>query len=407
LVSKAAHPHPRPHGHAHALRGAWTIAPWFGLAALIALWPPQRTAAMSETRRLSPRAYEVAEPGRGRAAARPRKIPLKGWRDILWRTWTETRKDRLQIVAAGVTFYVLLALFPAMAAFVSLYGLFSDVNAVQKQLSQLAILLPPGALDLIGREMIRLATIHHASLSTAFVISLLLAFWSANAGMKALFDGLNIAYDETEKRGFVKLTLLTYGFTVGGLMFMVLVSGAMVAGPVVVQWLGLAWADVWWLPLVWLMIFAVAVTLFSVVYRFGPSREHARWRWVTWGGVFAAVAWMAGSAGFSVYVNNFGHYDKTYGSLGAFVGFMVWLWFSILMVLLGAELNSEIEHQTAIDTTTGAPLPMGVRGAIMADTVGLAATGHNKAKVRRRPQHVWSQIRTRFGHSRTAGKAPP
>jgi membrane protein len=144
-----------------------------------------------------------------------------------------------------------------------------------------------------------------------------------------------------------------------------------------------------------------------VVYRFGPSREHARWRWVTWGGVFAAVAWMAGSAGFSVYVNNFGHYDKTYGSLGAFVGFMVWLWFSILMVLLGAELNSEIEHQTAIDTTTGAPLPMGVRGAIMADTVGLAATGHNKAKVRRRPQHVWSQIRTRFGHSRTAGKAPP
>jgi len=155
------------------------------------------------------------------------------------------------------------------------------------------------------------------------------------------------------------------------------------------------------------LILGVAVTLFSVVYRFGPSRQQARWRWVTWGGALAAIAWLGGSAAFSAYVGNFAHYDKTYGSLGAFVGFMMWLWFSILVILLGAELNSEIEHQTAVDTTTGAPLPMGTRGAVMADTVGLAATSQNKAKIRRRPQHVWAQIRTQFGWGRRPGGAPP
>ena len=322
---------------------------------------------------MSPRTYEALEPGRGRAAAKPGRIPLRGWGDIAWRSWKETQKDRLHIVAAGVTFYVLLALFPAMGAFVSLYGIFSDINQVEKQLNQLARLLPPGAVDLIGREMVRLATAQHASLSTAFIVGLLLALWSANSGMKALFDGLNIAYDESEKRGFLRLTVTTLGFTIGAIAFMLVVSGAMVGGPLAITWLGLPLADVWWLPLVWLTIFAVAVTLFSVVYRFGPSRQHARWRWVTWGGVFAALAWMGGSAAFSAYVSNFGHYDKTYGSLGAFVGFMIWLWFSIMVVLLGAELNSEIEHQTAVDTTTGAPLPMGLRGAEMADTLGRAA----------------------------------
>jgi membrane protein len=385
LGTDAAPPHPR--------LSAWTVAPWFGLAALVALWPRKRVWAMSEARKMSPTAFEAAEPGRGRAAASPGKIPTRGWRDILWRTWKETGKDRLQIVAAGVTFYVILALFPAMGAFVSLYGLFSDVSEVQKQLNTLSALLPPGAVDLIGREMVRLATSHQASLSTAFVVSLLLAFWSANSGMKALFDGLNIAYDETEKRGFIRLTLQSYAFTVGALIFMLLVSAVMVGGPLAIAWLALGGAEAWWLPVVWLLTFAVAVSAFSVLYRFGPSREHPRWRWVTWGGVLGAVAWFGGSATFSAYVGNFAHYDKTYGSLGAFVGFMVWLWFSILVILLGAELNSEIEHQTAVDSTTGAPQPMGQRGAVMADTVGLAATDRNKAKIRRRPQHLWAQIR--------------
>ena len=388
----------------------WHVAPWLGVAALIALWPRKRlaAAAMSENRKMSPASFEAAEPGRGRAAQKPYDIPTRGWRDILWRTWTEMGKDRLQSVAAGVTFDMLLALFPAMGAFVSLYGIYSDVNEVQKQLNELALLLPPGAVDLIGREMLRLATIHHASLSTAFIVSLLLSLWTANAGMKALFDGLNIAYDENEKRPFLRLTAQTLMFTAAALVFLLAVASVMASGPVAIAWLGLRGADVWWLPLVWaLIVFALAVLAFSVVYRFGPSRQHARWRWVSWGGVFAATAWIGGSALFSAYVNNFANYEKTYGSLGAFVGFMIWLWFSILMILLGAELNSEIEHQTAVDTTTGAPLPMGARGAVMADTVGLASTRSNKAKIRRRPQHVWAALRTQLGWSRRAGAAPP
>lgn len=386
----------------------WHVAPWIGLATLIALWPRRRLAhAMSETRRMPPRDFEAAEPNRGRAAAKPNQIPSRGWKDILWRTWKETNEDRLQIVAAGVTFYALLALFPAMAAFVSLYGLFADVNDVESQLNSLAALLPPGAVDLIGREMLRLATSHEASLSTAFVLGLALSLWSANAGMKALFDGLNIAYDETEKRPWWKRTLWTLGFTFGGLSLMLAVASVMAAGPIAIAWLGLSGADVWWLPVLWLIILGVAVTAFALMYRFGPSRQHARWRWVTPGGLFAAIAWIGGSTAFSAYVNNFGHYDRTYGSLGAFVGFMIWLWFSVFVLLLGAELNAEIEHQTAVDTTTGAPLPMGKRGAMMADTVGLAATNRNQAKIRRRPQHLWAAVRDRFGGKRATRAAAP
>jgi membrane protein len=254
-------------------------------------------------------------------------------------------------------------------------------------------------VDLIGREMLRLATTHTASLSAAFLVSLLLSLWSANAGIAALFDGLNIAYDENEKRKYVPRTLLTYGFTASAILLMLVVSTVMVGGPIAIAWLGLRGAEVWWLPVLWAILFAVAVGSFSVLYRYGPSREKARWRWLTWGGAFAAVAWMVGSIAFSTYVNNFAHYDRTYGSLGAFVGFMVWLWFSILTILLGAELNSEIEHQTAVDSTTGAPLPMGQRGAVMADTVGLAATRKNVAKIRRRPAQIWTTLRDHFWSS--------
>lgn len=377
----------------------WLVAPWLGVLTLLALWPRGEVARSRKARRLTAPAFDAWEPGRGRAARKPGEIPRRGWRDILWRTWTETGRDRLQMVAAGCTFYALLAMFPGMGAFVALYGLFADVGEVREQLQTLARLLPPGSVDFFGQEMMRLATTHHASLSTAFGVSLALSIWSANAGMKALFDGLNIAYDEPEKRGYVRRTLITLGFTAGAVVFMLLVSGLMVGAPIAFQWLGLRGVDLWWLPLVWVMVFAIAVTAFSVVYRYGPSREHARWRWVTWGGVFAAAAWIVGSVAFSAYVGNFAHYDRTYGSLGAFVGFMVWLWFSIFMVLLGAELNAEIEHQTAVDTTTGRPEILGARGAMMADTVGLSASRRNINRIRRRPAHLWAAVRRQMGWS--------
>jgi membrane protein len=302
----------------------------------------------------------------------PREIPARGWKDVAWRTWREITADRLPAVAGGVTFYALLAFFPSIGVFVSLYGLFSDVTAVREQLAQFGSFFPPQVLTIVGDQMIRLATRPHASLSLAFVVSLLLSVWSANAGMKSLFDGLNIAYDETERRSWLKQVALTYAFTLAAIVFVTLIGALLVAAPLALGAMGLD-PDSWvWAPLRWLGLFGIAAGGFSAVYRYGPSRAHARWRWVAIGGVTGAFLWLAGSLGFSWYLDHVAHLDATYGPLGAVMAFMLWIWFSVLVVLAGAELNAEIEHQTARDSTTGEPLPMGQRGAAMADTVGLA-----------------------------------
>ncbi len=354
---------------------AFQAAPWVALAAVAAFWPRKNAKpkpGLSVQAHAEPESFEIAEPGRGRLADAPHRIPMRGWKDVLWRTYREITCDRLSAVAGGVTFYTLLALFPAIGVFVSLYGLFNDVSAVQSQLNQFAAVIPASVISIVGEQMLRLATRPHASLSVAFIISLLLSVWSANAGMKALFDGLNIAYDESEKRNYVVRTALTYAFTLGLLVFLTLVSAILVAVPLYLKDAGLAEFALVWVPLRWLVILGLAATAFSMVYRYGPCRAHARWRWVSPGGACAAVLWLGGSLGFSWYVNNVAHFDVTYGSLGAVIGFMMWIWFSVMVVLIGAELNAEIEHQTALDSTTGPAQPMGVRGAAMADTVGLA-----------------------------------
>jgi membrane protein len=191
----------------------------------------------------------------------------------------------------------------------------------------------------------------------------------------ALFDGLNIAYDEEEKRNFFVRRAITLAFTVGAILFITVTTGILVALPIAFRWLGLADGAAWVIPLRWILLLVLATVAFSLLYRYGPSRQKARWRWINGGAVAAAFGWIGGSLGFSWYLNNVAHYDVTYGSLGAVIGFMVWIWFSIMVVLLGAELNAEIEHQTALDSTTGAPMPMGQRGAAMADTVGLPFRG--------------------------------
>lgn len=363
------------------LRGAVGVAPWLGLAAVTALWlrQPKAQPGLSESVIAAPERFEQAEPGRGRMAEHPHHIPWLGWRDIAWRTWQEIGTDRLAAVAGGVTFYALLAIFPAVGAFVSLYGLFADVSEVNRQLSQLALFIPSEVLSLVGDQMTRLAAQKQTSLSVAFGVSLFLSIWSANAGMSALFDGLNVAYDETERRNFFYRRLLTLGFTAGAVLFLTVITAILVAAPLAARLLGLGGEGDWLIPLRWLVLLLVAGAGFAVVYRYGPSRSRARWRWVIWGSTFASLAWIVGSLGFSWYVNNIAHYDATYGSLGAVIGFMMWIWFSVMTVLLGAELNAEIEHQTAIDSTTGAPQPMGQRGAAMADTVGLPFVGVRKS----------------------------
>lgn len=374
-----------------AAPSAASLAPWALTAALAAAWwtaarqrpapqplrvEPKPQPGLSRQAVAEPAHFEAQEPGRGRVAERPHHIPWQGWKDIVWRTWREISQDRLTVVAGSVTYYTLLAIFPALGVFVSLYGLIADVSLVEEQLVQLSAIFPPEAVRLIGEQMMRLANGKAAGLSAAFGISLLFSIWSASAGMRSLFDGLNIAYDETEKRSYLLRTAMTYGFTVALLLFLALVSGILVAAPLALEALSIR--DDWLIAARWPLVYAVAAAAFCIAYRYGPSRRLARWRWLIPGSAAAAFLWMAGSAGFSWYLNNVARLDATYGSLGAVIGFMLWIWFSVMVVLMGAELNAEIEHQTAMDSTTGPPKPMGERGAAMADTVGLRFIGFRK-----------------------------
>ncbi|HZL01093.1 MAG TPA: YihY/virulence factor BrkB family protein [Caulobacteraceae bacterium] len=355
----------------------FALAPWLAAAAMAAFWLRRKKSPGAPTvppPPMTPAQWEAAEPGRGRLAQAPWAIPPVGWKDILWRAYRELARTRLPFIAGGVTFYVLLATFPAIAAFVSLYGIFSDVHSVERQLNQMSAVFPRDATALIGGQMMRLASQRNETLSAAFAASTLVSIWSANAGMNALFNGINIAYGETEKRNYFQLTLLTYGATLAATVFLTVVAAATVAAPVLFHDVGLHGLRYWWLPLRWVGVYLMAAIVFTLVYRYGPSRARARWRWVFPGGLAAALFWMAGSLGFSWYVNNFTHFGVTYGSLGAMIGFMLWVWFSIIVILAGAELNSEIEHQTARDTTSGVSRPSGERGAVMADTVGRAFT---------------------------------
>ena len=370
----------KPAAHIRRTRpSVLALAPWAVSAALAAAWwrdrrrpdpapPAPPPPGLSRRTVADPILFEQEEPGRGRLAPSPLAIPPLGWRDIAWRTWREVNADRLTVVAGSVTYYTLLAVFPALGVFVSLYGLVADVGEVREQLVQLSTIFPPEAVELIGEQMMRLATGETAGLSLAFVVSLLLSLWSAKAGMASLFNGLNIAYDEAEKRNYLVRTAITYAFTACLIVFLILVSSVLVAAPLALEHAGLR-TD-WLIAARWPLVLAIATAAFAILYRFGPSRAPARWRWLVPGAAAAAVLWMAGSAGFSWYLNNVARLDATYGSLGAVIGFMLWVWFSVMLVLIGAELNAEIEHQTALDSTTGPPEPMGERGAAMADTVG-------------------------------------
>ncbi|MHB2208787.1 YihY/virulence factor BrkB family protein [Methylobacterium sp. CM6257] len=327
-------------------------------------------------RSISGRAAQLmaaTQPERGRTANSPAEMTGSGWKDIAVRVYLEFNKDRVLAVAAGVTFYTLLSLFPAIAALVTCYGLFADVTVINDHLAQLHAVLPSGAVELIGDQVKRIASRGTGSLSVTFFTSLLLSIWSANAAMKAMFDALNVVYEEEEKRNFFWLNVRSLTFTVGALMFIIIALNAIVVVPVVLNLLGLG-STAWLLAaLRWPAILIVLLGGLSVLYRFGPSREHARWRWVGVGSVVAGLLWLVASLLFSWYVANFGTYNETYGSLGAVIGFMTWIWISSTIVLLGGEINAELEHQTACDTTTGAPLPMGRRQARMADTLGAAA----------------------------------
>jgi len=315
------------------------------------------------------------EPHRGRMADSPTRIPRKGWNDILWRTVGQASQHRLLAISAAVVFYCLLSLFPAVTALVSSYGLFEAPATIREHLSFLADVMPADAYSIVHDQVDLVVSKGGAELSFTFVFGFGMALWSANAGMKAIIDALNIVYEEDEKRGFICLNLVSLAFTAGALAAVLLAVGAVVGLPLVLERLGLAAMTESvvrigrWPGLVLGMLASLAI-----LYRYGPSRREAKWEWLSLGATVATLAWFGGSAALSYYLANFAHYNAIYGSLGAAIGTMIWMWMSAIVVLLGAELNSEIEHQTAKDTTVGAEKPLGARGAKMADTVGVART---------------------------------
>jgi membrane protein len=331
----------------------------------------QETAWTGETARTGDRV--APEAGRGRSADTPSDIPARGWKDILLRVYHGISEDRILLVAAGVTFYLLLSIFPGIAALFSIYGLFANPADIAGHLDALASVAPSGALDVLREEMTRLASNGGTTLGLGFLVSLAVSLWTTNSGVSAIFDALNIVYEEKEKRGLFRFYLTTLGFTFASIVFILLTIAVVVLLPVVLNFIPLPGGTDLLVKIArWPILFVLTALALAALYRYGPSRAEARWRWITWGSAFATVMWIAASVLFSWYVANFGNYNKTYGSLGAIIGFMTWIWISIIVVLVGAKIDAEMEHQTARETTSGQPKALGKRGARMADTIGPA-----------------------------------
>ena len=309
----------------------------------------------------------------GADATTPSEIPARGWKQIAKRVFKGIGEDRVLAEAASVTYYSLLAIFPAIAALISIYGLIADPADIGKHLNAIAGVMPEGGVKIISDQIHALTSAPKKGLGLGVVIGLLTSLWSANAGIKSLFDALNAVYEEKETRSFFHLTWLSLAFTLGALVFVIAALFAVVAVPAILKFVGLGAVGDFLLSVGRWPALLLGIMLFlALTYRYGPSRTTAKWRWVSWGSAFAGVFWIIGSLGFSWYAANFGNYNKTYGSLGAAVGFMTWIWISTIIVLVGAELNAEMEHQTARDSTVGPEKPLGVRGAVRANKVAAA-----------------------------------
>ncbi|MBO0140633.1 YihY/virulence factor BrkB family protein [Agrobacterium sp. Ap1] len=309
--------------------------------------------------------------GRGRDADKPAEIPARGLKDVFWRIVSGVMEDRVTLIAAGVTYYLLLALFPAASVLVSLYGLMADPAAIADRIASLGSVMPADALDIFLNQVRALSAERGATLSAGLVGGLALALWSANNGIKALFDAMNVAYREKEKRSIVRLNLVSLAFTFGAFLIAIVILFSMGVVPAVLNYFWLdRWAELIIRVARWPIMMVFVGFGIMALYRFGPSREPAKVRWLTWGAVFSTLLWFAASLGVSFYLSNIANYNATYGTLGALIGFMVWTWISAIIVIVGAEINAELEHQTTRDSTTGTPRPMGERGAYMADTLG-------------------------------------
>lgn len=306
---------------------------------------------------------------RGIRAQGPTEIPARGWWDIMMRVKSEVATDHVSVVSAGVAFFGLLAIFPAIGALISIAGFFLDPSNIADQLETMVALLPENAAAIIHDQILKVTGGDETATGFAALLGIALALYGATKGMMTLMEGMNIAYDETETRGMVMLYATGIALTLFLIFGLLAAIGIVMVLPVLFGFLALPdWFEtlVTWIK--WPLLATFTIVGLAVIYRFGPSRENPKWRWVSPGAVVATVLWLIGTVAFSVYAQNFGSYNETYGTLGGVIILLTWLWLSSFIVLLGAELNSEMEHQTRKDTTTGAARPMGQRGAVKADT---------------------------------------
>ncbi|MGR3513505.1 MAG: YihY/virulence factor BrkB family protein [Paracoccaceae bacterium] len=310
---------------------------------------------------------------RGRDAYTPTEIPTKGWLDILWRVKDEVAKDRVGLISAGVAFYGLLALFPALSAIVAVAALFAEPQALIEQVRALAGVIPQEVTEIITSQIEDLTGSRETGLGFAALFGLGLAIYSASKGTASLMEGTNAAYDEREERGVIKLFAIRLGLTIflvigacAGFAITLLIPAttALVNGSLLMEALVTIGA--------YAVVFALTVFGLAVLYRYAPCRRSAKFRWISPGAMLACVLWIIASAGFAFYVGNFATYNETFGALAGVVVLLMWFWISAFTILLGAEFNAEMEAQTARDSTVGQDLPRGERGAVKADTIGEA-----------------------------------
>jgi membrane protein len=310
----------------------------------------------------------------GRTASTPAEIPKKGWRDIVARVWQNLGRDNTSLVSAGIGLHTLLAVFPALAVLVSVYGMFASPGDVARDLQPFLGVLPGDAAKLITDQMESLTAPQNHALGFGTIAATLLALWNSRQGMMSLMTATNIAYNERERRSLLRQVITSIVFSLGALLIFLVMLLVGVAVPLLLLAAPLGRSvTVAVLMFRWVLLWVFAVLGFSIAYRYGPDRQRAKWRWVTWGSAVAATVWLLGSLAFSAYVQNFGSYGKTYGALGGVIVLIMWFYLMGFTIVLGAEINAEMEHQTAVDTTEGPPAPMGKRGAYVADTLGRAA----------------------------------
>jgi membrane protein len=342
-----------------------------GLLIAVALTLYGGAAQRRHARHIVAASHGATDDGHGRAATWPSEIPPRGWWDIALRVKDNLSRHNTSLIAAGIAFYVFLAIPSAVTALVSLYGLVFDPRTVAQQVAAMQGVLPADVIKLVSDQLQAITARPAATLGVGLLVSVLLAIWGARSATGALISALNITYEEPERRNFFRLQAITFGLTLGAVLFAVVALALVAVLPAVVHLLPLGAVGTWVaLVLPWPILLVLVMVMLAAVYRYAPSREEPRWRWVSWGAVIATALWLAGSAGFSLYVGKFASYDKTYGSLGAVVVLLLWLYLTAFIALLAAEFNAETEHQTARDSTTGQQRPLGQRGARVADSVG-------------------------------------